>query len=77
MQVKSEGIEMVVYGDIFLEDLRQYRVDNLAKIEMKALFPLWRKNTMQLVLEFQRLWPETAASPSAGTHPMKYLRCTP
>lgn len=55
MQVKSEGIGTVVFGDIFLEDLRQYRVDNLAKIKMKALFPLWRKNTMQLVLEFIEL----------------------
>ena len=55
LQVKSEGIDTVVFGDIFLEDLRKYREDNLSKIGMKALFPLWRKNTMQLVLEFIEL----------------------
>lgn len=55
MQVKSEGIDTVVFGDIFLEDLRNYREDNLTKIGMNAFFPLWKKNTMQLVLEFIEL----------------------
>jgi uncharacterized protein (TIGR00290 family) len=55
MQVKSEGIDTVVFGDIFLEDLRKYREDNLFKIGMNAFFPLWKMNTMQLVLEFIEL----------------------
>lgn len=55
MQAKSEGIDIVAFGDIFLEDLRKYREDNLSKIGMNALFPLWKKNTMQLVLEFIEL----------------------
>ena len=29
----------VVFGDIFLEDLRKYREENLSKIGMKAVFP--------------------------------------
>jgi uncharacterized protein (TIGR00290 family) len=45
------GIAKVVFGDIFLEDVRQYRVHNLAKIGMQAVFPLWRRDTRQLADE--------------------------
>jgi uncharacterized protein (TIGR00290 family) len=54
-RAKSEGIETVIFGDIFLEDLKKYREDNLAKVDMHALFPLWNKNTGQLVQDFMRL----------------------
>ncbi len=49
---KSEGILTVAFGDIFLEDIRSYREANLDKIGMKALFPLWNKNTLKLANEF-------------------------
>lgn len=52
LQAKSEGIEHVIFGDIFLEDLKIYRENNLAKIEMKAVFPLWKKDTSQLIQKF-------------------------
>jgi len=52
LQAKSEGIEFVIFGDIFLEDLRKYREDNLAKIGMKAVFPLWKKDTSELIQSF-------------------------
>ena len=42
------GVSTVVFGDIFLEDVRKYREDNLLKIGMKALFPLWKKDTKVL-----------------------------
>ncbi len=45
---KANGIEHVIFGDIFLEDLRIYRENNLAKAGMKAVFPLWKKDTKQL-----------------------------
>ncbi|MEJ2277046.1 MAG: diphthine--ammonia ligase [Candidatus Lokiarchaeota archaeon] len=45
---KTNGVTTVVFGDIFLEDLRSYREINLSKIGMKALFPLWKKETKQL-----------------------------
>ena len=51
-KAKSEGIEHVVFGDIFLEDLRQYRENNLAKVGMKGIFPLWKMNTTFLVNDF-------------------------
>lgn len=52
LKAKSEGIEYVIFGDIFLEDLRQYRETNLAKINMKAMFPLWKQNTSELLRNF-------------------------
>lgn len=52
LKAKSEGIEHVIFGDIFLEDLRQYREQNLAKVDMKGVFPLWRMNTTALIKDF-------------------------
>lgn len=54
-KAKSEGIECVIFGDIFLEDLRQYREDNMSKLQMKAVFPLWKLDTKVLVTDFLRL----------------------
>lgn len=55
LEIKAEGIHNVIFGDIFLEDLRQYREANLAKVGMKAVFPLWEKNTGQLIKTFLSL----------------------
>ncbi len=46
------GVNSVVFGDIFLEDLRKYREDNLAKVQMKAIFPIWKRDTARLAKEF-------------------------
>ena len=46
------GIRRVVFGDIFLEDLRLYRERNLARIGMTALFPLWKQDTRLLARRF-------------------------
>lgn len=48
---QKEGVDYVVFGDIYLEDVKQYRQDNLAKIKMKGLFPLWGKDTTELAHE--------------------------
>lgn len=55
LQFKSEGIEHVIFGDIFLEDLRQYRENNLSKVNMTGVFPLWKKDTKELLKEFLEL----------------------
>lgn len=52
LKVKSEGISNVIFGDIFLEDLRIYREDNLAKIGMKGIFPLWKMDTINFINDF-------------------------
>lgn len=52
---KAEGIHKVAFGDIFLEDLKQYREDKLAEVEMQGVFPLWKRDTKELALEFINL----------------------
>jgi len=49
---KTEGINIMAFGDIFLEDLKEYREKRLAEVEMKALFPLWGKDTKDLANQF-------------------------
>lgn len=52
LRAKAEGIDTVAFGDIFLEDLRTYREDNVAKVNMKAIFPLWKEPTAALARQF-------------------------
>ena len=49
---KSRGIHSVAFGDIFLEDLRAYREDKLAVVNMEAHFPIWKRDTTELVRSF-------------------------
>jgi uncharacterized protein (TIGR00290 family) len=48
-------ISSVAFGDIFLEDLRKYREDKLSVIGMKAIFPIWKKDTSVLARLFIEL----------------------
>ena len=52
--LQAEGIDHAVFGDIFLEDLRAYREDQLAKVGMRGVFPLWKRDSASLVREFIR-----------------------
>jgi len=52
---RAQGVTSVVYGDIFLEDLRKYREDKLATVGMKGVFPLWMKNTKELAKSLESL----------------------
>ena len=52
LDFKCHRVYHVVFGDIFLEDIKEYREKNLSKIGMKAIFPLWKKNTRDLAREF-------------------------
>ncbi|HEU4717276.1 MAG TPA: diphthine--ammonia ligase [Bacteroidia bacterium] len=55
LKAKAEGIGHVIFGDIFLEDLRVYREQNLAKVDLQAVFPLWKQDTSALLREFVQL----------------------
>ncbi len=46
------GITKSVFGDIFLEDLRLYRENQLATVGMQGVFPLWKRPSMELLEEF-------------------------
>lgn len=49
----AKGIRQVAFGDIFLEDLRLYREKNLARVAMQAVFPIWKRDTRELIREFR------------------------
>jgi len=51
----DQGVRTVAFGDIFLEDLRAYREKNLARIGMIALFPIWKRDTRELIRHFHAL----------------------
>jgi uncharacterized protein (TIGR00290 family) len=46
------GVRTVAFGDIFLRDLRAYRERNLTRIGMTALFPIWKRDTRELIRHF-------------------------
>jgi uncharacterized protein (TIGR00290 family) len=48
----DKGVRKVAFGDIFLEDLRVYREKNLARIGMTAIFPIWKRDTRELIRLF-------------------------
>lgn len=48
----DRGVLRVASGDIFLQDLRRYREENLSKIGMKGVFPLWERSTRELAHGF-------------------------
>ena len=51
-QLQEEKFTHSLFGDIFLEDLKAYREAQLAKVAMTAVFPLWKRNTTNLIHEF-------------------------
>jgi len=50
----TEGIEAIVFGDLFLRDIRAYREQKLAGTGLEPLFPLWDIPTDQLAREMMR-----------------------
>lgn len=48
----QEGFTHAVFGDIFLEDLRRYREEKLAEQNIRAYFPIWKRDTTELIHEF-------------------------
>ena len=41
-------VKAVAFGDLHLEDLKEFRIQRLATIGVGALFPLWGRDTTQL-----------------------------
>ncbi len=44
-QAKADGVTHIVFGDLFLEDIRAYRVEKLKETGITPVFPLWLKPT--------------------------------
>ncbi len=47
--LKTDGVGAAAYGDIFLEDLKVYREQQLAQVGISGIFPLWQRDTRELV----------------------------
>lgn len=52
---KERGINSVAFGDLFLEDIKKYRQAHLAKIGMQGLFPIWQRDTTEILSSFLQL----------------------
>jgi len=49
---KEEGITHAIFGDIFLEDLKKYRDERLSEVGMRGIYPLWKRDSHELIDEF-------------------------
>jgi uncharacterized protein (TIGR00290 family) len=49
---RALGVDRVAFGDLFLEDIRAYRQRLLAEHHMSGLYPVWGRDTGQLIREF-------------------------
>ncbi|MDX1343611.1 MAG: ATP-binding protein [Reinekea sp.] len=47
----EQGTECMCFGDLYLEDIRDYRIKNLAGTGIEPVFPLWQKPTKALAQE--------------------------
>ncbi|RSK47807.1 diphthine--ammonia ligase [Hymenobacter rigui] len=50
--LQAQGIQRAIFGDIYLEDLRRYREQQLAGIGLVAEFPLWQRPNADLLREY-------------------------
>jgi uncharacterized protein (TIGR00290 family) len=48
----QQGVRRAIYGDIFLEDLRAYREQQLARVPLQGEFPLWQRGSLEVLEEF-------------------------
>ncbi len=47
-QAEKEKIDYMAFGDLFLADIKKYRITLLEGSSIKAIFPLWKRDTTQL-----------------------------
>lgn len=52
VRYRDQGVKSVVFGDIFLEDIRKYREEKLAQVDMEVIEPLWKEDTTALARRF-------------------------
>jgi uncharacterized protein (TIGR00290 family) len=52
LKYKGSGVESVIYGDIFLEEIRKYREEQLGKLGLGCVFPIWGRDSLSLARTF-------------------------
>ncbi len=55
LKFKNEGINEIMFGDIFLEDVKKYRDELLDRLDMKGVYPIWKKDSKELARKFIEL----------------------
>ena len=51
-EYRYRAIDSVVFGDLFLEDVRRYRDEFLARHNLRGMYPVWLRDTTELVRQF-------------------------
>ena len=49
---RERGVGSMVFGDLFLEDIRSYREALFNRLGMRPIFPLWKHDTSVLIKDF-------------------------
>ncbi|MCA1555707.1 MAG: diphthine--ammonia ligase [Acidobacteria bacterium] len=73
---RAQGVEEIVYGDLFLADIRAYREALLARLGMHGLFPVWGRDTSHFVRDFlARGFKAIVTSVNADALPASFAGC--
>ncbi len=49
---RDQGIDSIVFGDLFLEDIKIYRDQFLARHNLQGIYPVWLRDTTEFIREF-------------------------
>src|SRR6266481_137214 len=52
---RDQGIDSIVFGDLFLEDIKTYRDQFLARHNLVGIYPVWKRDTTEFIHEFIEL----------------------
>jgi uncharacterized protein (TIGR00290 family) len=66
-KLHARGIEAVVFGDIFLEDLKSFRDGMLHESNLNGIYPLWQIGTRALIEDFLNLGFKTIVCAANGS----------
>ena len=51
----DKGIDSIIFGDLFIEDIKRYRDEFLARHNLRGIYPVWRRNTTEFINKFIEL----------------------
>src|SRR5216683_1014203 len=52
---RDQGIDSIVFGDLFLQDIKTYRDQCLARHDLRGIYPVWMRDTTEFIREFIEL----------------------
>ena len=54
-EIINNGVNNIIFGDIHLEEIRDFRLKQMEKIGMQCVFPIWHEESSKLAERFIRL----------------------